>query len=211
MSGIIGNFAAQPRVFGHDAIEVVVGAVNYLWPGDINGTGIGGYVVTTAGANYAVDETVSQVTVTPATNPAASGFEAKVAEIDENGGIVRLTITAPGAKYNAQFDNPQIPTPSPSLITLTTPTAGGSADKAQITITNIDIPGTHNRGVALLTENEGGAGSVVVRGIVESGREITITTPGASAPHAAPVGGSTPILWKRIITPGTAGKIVAIY
>ena len=206
MSGIIGNFAAQPRVFGHDAIEVIVGAVNYLWPGDINNTGIGGYVVTVPGAKYKVDDEVEQVSVVNA----GQDFKAKVAEVDENGGIVRLTITDPGKSYNGQFDNPAITNPNASVITLTTPSVQGGV-AAQITITNIDIPGTHIRGVALLTENEGGATGVVVRGIVESGREITITTPGASAPHAAPIGGSTPILWKRIITPGTAGKIVAIY
>jgi len=161
MSGIIGNFAAQPRVFGHDAIEVVVGAVNYLWPGDINNTGIGGYVVTVAGSGYEVDDEVEQVSVVNA----GQDFKAKVAEIDENGGIVRLTITDPGKGYNAQFDNPAIPSPQASVITLTTPSVQGAV-AAQIRITNIDIPGTHTRGVALLTEIEGGGGNLTIRGIV---------------------------------------------
>ena len=80
MSGIIGNFAAQPRVFGHDAAPVVVGAVNTLWPGDINGTGIGGYEVTVAGSGYEVGDTADQVSVTGG----GQDFDATVAEVDEN-------------------------------------------------------------------------------------------------------------------------------
>ncbi len=201
MSGIIGNFAAQPRVFGHDAAPVVVGAVNALWPGDINGTGIGGYEVTVAGANYAVGETVSQVSVTGG----GQDFDATVAEVDENGGIVRLTITNVGKLYNQQLDN--LNPGDPSVITLTTP-SGQGAVAAQITITNIDIPGTHTRGVAILTE---GNGAQTVKGVLESGRQIEITAPGAASPHVAPLGGNVPLLFKRIITPTTEGRLIAIY
>jgi hypothetical protein len=42
MRGLIGNMAAQPRVFGHDAVAVVIGAVNTSWPGGISGDGKGG-------------------------------------------------------------------------------------------------------------------------------------------------------------------------
>ena len=34
--------ASQPRVFGHDAVAVVIGAVNTTWPGDEGGAGRGG-------------------------------------------------------------------------------------------------------------------------------------------------------------------------
>jgi len=191
MSGLIGNFAANPRVFGHDAKAVTIGAVNDLWPGDMNGTGIGGYIIKKAGKQYVVGDTADQVSVTDG----GAGFEAKVAEVDANGGIVRLDIVKTGNGYNATSTN--------SVITLTTPSESSStaAMRAEIEIINIDIRGTDTRGVVLYN-GKSTAQDITIITETDENVQFKQVQPGDV------VGSKVPVLVKRLVT-GT--DCVAIY
>lgn len=171
MRGLIGNTAAEPRVFGHDAVPVVIGAVNTTWPVD---GGVSALI--SGGTGYTAGTGV-------ATTSSGTGTGLTL-DIDVDGGVVTsFTVNAVGSGY---------------VVGETITISGGTG--ATFTITNIDIPNTHERGCVLLhVANAGAAVSL----IMESGNPITVRVKGEDV-----VGHQCPLLVKRV-TAGT--DLVAIY
>lgn len=121
MRGLVGNTAAEPRVFGHDAVPVVIGAVNTTWPVD---GGVSALI--SGGTGYTAGTGV-------ATTSSGIGIGLTL-DIDVDGGVVTsFTVNAVGSGY----------------VVGETITIGGGTG-ATFTITNIDIPNTSERGCALL-------------------------------------------------------------
>ena len=171
MRGLIGNTAAEPRVFGHDAVPVVIGAVNTTWPVD---GGVSALI--SGGAGYTAGTGV-------ATTSSGIGTGLTL-DIDVDGSVVTsFTVNAVGSGY---------------VVGETITISGGTG--ATFTITNIDIPNTHERGCVLLhVANAGAAVSL----IMESGNPINVRVKGEDV-----VGHQCPLLVKRV----TAGAdLVAIY
>jgi len=171
MRGLIGNTAAEPRVFGHDAVPVVIGAVNTTWP--VNG---GVSALISGGTGYTAGTGV-------ATTSSGSGTGLTL-DIDVDGGVVTsFTVNAVGSGY---------------VVGETITISGGTG--ATFTITNIDIPNTHERGCVLLHVANSSAS---VGLIMESGSPITVRVKAEDI-----VGHECPLLVKRV----TAGSdLVAIY
>lgn len=171
MRGLIGNTAAEPRVFGHDAVPVVIGAVNTTWPVD---GGVSALI--SGGTGYTAGTGV-------ATTSSGSGTGLTL-DIDVDGGVVTsFTVNAVGSGY---------------VVGETITISGGTG--ATFTITNIDIPNTHERGCVLLHVSNSSAS---VGLIMESGNPITVRVKAEDI-----VGHQCPLLVKRV----TAGSdLVAIY
>ena len=172
MRGLIGNTAAEPRVFGHDAVKVVIGAVNTTWPVDGGVSAlIGGGTGYTAGVGVA-------------TTSSGSGTLLTVDTVVSGGVVTSFTVNAVGSGY----------------VVGETITISGGTTNATFTITNIDIPNTHERGCVLLHVSNAGAS---VGLIMESGSAITVRVKAEDI-----VGHQCPLLVKRV----TAGSdLVAIY
>lgn len=178
MRGLIGNTAAQPRVFGHDAVAVVIGAVNTSWPGDISGDGKGGVSdLISGGTGYTAGTGV-------ATTSSASGTGLTVDTVVSGGVVTSFTVNAVGSGY---------------VVGETITIAGGTTN-ATFTITNIDIPHTHERGCVLLHVANASASVGLV---MESGNSITVRVKAEDI-----VGHQCPLLVKRV----TSGSdLVAVY
>ncbi len=120
MNGIQGNDAAQARVFAHDAVNIVVGAINWSATN-------GGLEITTAGTGYALEDEI--------TLAAGSGTSAKflVKAINSAGGVTRLEqkpISAP-LTYESGAGYALASTPAAS---------GGSGSSLAVKVVDIDIP-----------------------------------------------------------------------
>ena len=178
MRGLIGNTAAQPRVFGHDAVAVVIGAVNTSQPGDISGDGKGGVSdLISGGTGYTAGTGV-------ATTSSASGTGLTVDTVVSGGVVTSFTVNAVGSGYVVG-----------ETITIT-----GGTTNATFTITNIDIPHTHERGCVLLHVANASASVGLV---MESGNAITVRVKAEDI-----VGHQCPLLVKRV----TSGSdLVAVY
>jgi len=179
MRGLIGNMASQPRVFGHDAVAVVIGAVNTSWPGDASGDGKGGVSdLISGGTGYTAGTGV-------ATTSTGSGTGLTVdTVVDDDGVVTSFTVNAVGSGY---------------VVGETITIAGGTTN-ATFTITNIDIPHTHERGCILLHIANS---SEEVSLVMESGNAITVRVKAEDV-----VGHQCPLLVKRV----TAGDdLVAVY
>lgn len=178
MRGLIGNTAAQPRVFGHDAVAVVIGAVNTSWPGGISGDGKGGVSdLISGGTGYTAGTGV-------ATTSSASGTGLTVDIVVSGGVVTSFTVNAVGSGY---------------VVGETITIAGGTTN-ATFTITNIDIPHTHERGCVLLHVANASASVGLV---MESGNAITVRVKAEDI-----VGHQCPLLVKRV----TSGSdLVALY
>ena len=171
MRGLIGNTASEPRVFGHDAVDIVIGAVNTTWSVDGGVSAlIGGGTGYTAGTGVA-------------TTSSGSGTGLTVDTTVSGGVVTSFTVNAVGSGY---------------VVGETITISGGTG--ATFTITNIDIPNTHERGCVLLHVANSGA---AVGLIMESGNPITVRVKAEDV-----VGHQCPLLVKRV----TAGSdLVAIY
>jgi hypothetical protein len=178
MRGLIGNTAAQPRVFGHDAVAVVIGAVNTSWPGDISGDGKGGVSdLISGGTGYTAGTGV-------ATTSSASGTGLTVDTVVSGGVVTSFKVNAVGSGY----------------VVGETITISGGTTNATFTITNIDIPHTHERGCVLLHVANASASVGLV---MESGNAITVRVKAEDI-----VGHQCPLLVKRV----TSGSdLVAVY
>ena len=184
MRGLIGNMASQPRVFAHDAIPVVIGAVNTSWPGDASGDGKGGVSdLISGGTGYTAATGV-------ATTSSGSGTGLTVDIVVSGGVVTSFTVNAVGSGY---------------VVGETITIAGGTTN-ATFTITNIDIPNTHERGCVLLHVANASAN---VSLIMESGNPGTLGDAITVRVKAEDiVGHQCPLLVKRV----TAGSdLVALY
>ena len=135
MRGLIGNTAAQPRVFGHDAVDIVIGAVNTTWSVD---GGVSALI--SGGTGYTAASGV-------VTTSSGSGTGLTVDTIVESGVVTSFTVNAVGSGY----------------VTGETITISGGTTNATFTVTNIDIPNTEQRGCVLLhVANAGSSVSVIM-------------------------------------------------
>ena len=170
--------ASQPRIFGHDAVAVVIGAVNTSWPGDASGDGKGGVSdLISGGTGYTAATGV-------ATTSSGSGTGLTVDTVVSGGVVTSFTVNVVGSGYAVD-----------ETITI----AGGTTN-ATFTITNIDIPNTHERGCVLLHVANSSASVGLV---MESGNAITVRVKAEDI-----VGHQCPLLVKRV----TSGSdLVAVY
>lgn len=187
--GVQGNEAAQARVFAHDAISVVVGAINWsAFNGGIKITSGGN-----GGANpYVVGDEIT-LTVGSGTNRAVFVVD----EIDANGLVTRVSqkytpatlAYSSGADYTVGYSATQHATTS-------TAGTGFTAD-----VEDINLPNTQERGACIYIGNT--QTTLVV--IMESGREITFKN--------AQQGNFLPIQVIRVASwnTGAAGDVLALY
>lgn len=141
LSGLEGNFQAEPRVFAHDAKPIVIGAIN-------NSAANHGIRVTNKGGGYQIGDTINLIA------GAATGATAA---------SVRVLSIVDGAATGPVQDYDIAVTPG-SLYAINEVITGGGGFAC--VITNIDIPNTQQRGCCLYI---GAAGNISV--IMEGGTE----------------------------------------
>ena len=148
LAGLEGNMQAEPRVFAHDAVAIVIGAVN-------NSDANHGLDVSNAGGGYAVNDTITL------SSPAAGGAPQRavvtVLAIDGAGAVTNYSVTTPGSLY---VDN--------EAFTQAATSGGGAAFAGNVS--NIDIPNTQRRGACIYVGNSGD-----VEVIMESGNTAVFT------------------------------------
>ena len=140
-----GMMQQEPRVFAHDAVAVVIGAVNDSHSNH-------GLAVTNFGAAYAVNDTITLSS--PAAGGAPNRAVVTVSAISGGGAtgpVSNYTVTTVGSLY---VDNEAFTQAA---------TSGGGAGFAG-TVASIDIPNTQKRGCCLYIGNSGD-----VEVIMESG------------------------------------------
>ena len=135
----------EPRVFAHDAVSIVVGAVNL--------ENAGGYTdLTNAGTGYAVGA-LEPTTVSPVNG---TGLTVEILSVD-TGVITSFKIDGAGSGYSVG-----------DVITITS--GGGNAT---FTITSVDIPNTQKRGCCIYVGDITAGSTLNVT--MESGNEATFT------------------------------------
>lgn len=143
-----GRMQQEPRVFAHDAVAVVIGAVN-------NSDADHGLKVTNSGSGYAVNDTINLST--PAAGAPPNRAVVTVLAVDGAGAVTNYTVTTVGALYVENEAFTQVST------------SGGGTNFAG-NISNIDIPHTQKRGCCLYIGNSGN-----VEVIMESGKTAIFT------------------------------------
>ena len=146
-----GRMQQEPRVFAHDAVAVVIGAVN-------NSDANHGLKVTNFGTGYAPNDTITLSS--PAAGGASNRAVVTVSTISGGGAtgpVATYTVTTVGSLY---VDN--------EAFTQAATSGGGSAFAGNIS--NIDIPNTQKRGCCLYIGNSGD-----VEVIMESGSTVEFT------------------------------------
>ena len=195
MNGVQGTEAAQARVFAHDAVNVVIGAINWSATSDTNLATSGGITITSGGnggANpYEVGDEIT-LSVSSGTNRAV--FVVK--SIDSDGKVTNVaqkytsnTMTYSSGGGYAVDD---------AVTQFSTTSTAGTGFTA--TVNDIDIPNTQQRGACLYI---GAAiASLVVE--MESGRSATFKSISA--------GSILPLLIKRVVSGISASNdVIALY
>tara|TARA_R110000824_G_scaffold401113_1_gene610739 strand:+ start:33 stop:629 length:597 start_codon:yes stop_codon:yes gene_type:complete len=181
LAGLEGNVQAEPRVFAHDAVSIVVGAVNI--------ENRGGYTdLINAGTGYAVG-TLEATTAVPANG---TGLTVEILSVN-TGVITSFKIDAVGSGYSVG-----------DVITITS--GGGNAT---FEITSVDIPKTQRRGCCIYVGDITVGSTLNVT--MESGSEAVFTglTAGSFLPvlvKSVNVGAVAPGPTKT-----TAASLLALY
>lgn len=186
LAGLEGNMQAEPRVFAHDAVPVVIGAIN---DSDSNH----GLNMTSGGTSYSVGD---EITVT---TPTGTGFA-----VGDRAIIVVTAISGGGATGPVSDYYIKV-----SGVTNRNYVVGGTANQVSVspaggsgftsTVSNIDIPHTQKRGCCLYVGNSGD-----LEIIMESGNTAIFV--------GAATGAFLPILAKQVVvTNTTATFILALY
>jgi hypothetical protein len=180
---VSGRQAQEPRVFAHDAVAIVVGAVNHSWSD--GGASIGG---ANTGYNGGVATTTTG-TATATLTGTGTGLTVDCT-VETGGAISAITVNAPGSGY-AVGD------------TVSVRDIGGTGSPSCVlTITNVDIPNTQKRGCCIYVGAAAGLATLSV--VMESGNTAVFNTLSA--------GTILPILIKRITTAGLAANdVIALY
>ena len=197
MKGLEGNMMAQPRVFGHDAAEVIPGAINTTIPA------IQAVEITAVGTGYALSEVGNELAQSGATVPSGgTGMKVKIASltiVSGTGtgpdpyiyGVGSVEISAAGSGYD--IDN---------VITLVDSLGGGTGLKVKVLANGLTLPGlsVEDRGAVIYSGNA--AQSVKI--ITEAGNALvfSLVQPGTV------VGDKVPILAKGVIS---GSKLIAVY
>jgi len=188
MKGLNGNQAAEPRVFAHDAVKIVVGAINYTSQMDNPGFN-SGLTVTNFGSGYTVGDVI--------TLSAGAGVSAaKVKVLKVNAGVITSYELTDSGTANKPYGEGY--TVNDALTQASVTPAGGVGFAA--TVNNIDIPNTEMRGCCLYV----GVASDI--GIVTEGGKETIVFKGVTA------GSFLPVLAKQVKSGISAiGDVLALF
>ena len=149
MIGVQGNEAAQARVFAHDAVNIVVGAINWSATSDTNLAISGGITITNGGnggANpYGVGD---EITLTVGSGTDRAVFVVK--SIDSDGKVTNVAqkytsatmAYSSGAAYTVGYNATQH-----AVVNASGGASAGTGFTA--TVDDIDIPNTQDRGACL--------------------------------------------------------------
>jgi hypothetical protein len=194
-----GVMQQEPRVFGHDAKLIVIGAIN-------NTDSNHGLNMTSGGTGYAVDDEIT--VTTPTGTGAAVGDRAivVVTAIDAGGAVTDYYIKVSGVTNRNYLVGGAANHVSVSP-------AGGSGFAS--TVTNIDIPNTQKRGCCLYIGDITAGAQLKV--IMEAAKHDG--TAGTGYPATSTVtfesvlaGGYNPILVKQLVYYATGPtSVVALY
>jgi len=194
-----GVMQQEPRVFGHDAKLIVIGAIN-------NTDSNHGLNMTSGGTGYAVDDEIT--VTTPTGTGAAVGDRAivVVTAIDASGAVTNYYIKESGVTNRNYLVGGAANHVSVSP-------AGGSGFAS--TVTNIDIPNTQKRGCCLYIGDITAGAQLKV--IMEAAKHDG--TAGTGYPATSTVtfesvlaGGYNPILVKQLVYNATGPtSVVALY
>ena len=194
-----GVMQQEPRVFGHDAKLIVIGAIN-------NTDSNHGLNMTSGGTGYAVDD---EITITTPTGTGAAVSDRAivvVTAVDTGGAVTNYYIKESGVTNRNYLVGGTANHVSVSP-------AGGSGFAS--TVTNIDIPNTQKRGCCLYIGDitAGAQLKVVMEAAKHDG------TAGTGYPATSTVtfesvlaGGYNPILVKQLVYNATGPtSVVALY
>jgi len=194
-----GVMQQEPRVFGHDAKLIVIGAIN-------NTDSNHGLNMTSGGTGYAVDDEIT--VTTPTGTGAAVGDRAivVVTAVDASGAVTNYYIKESGVTNRNYLVGGAANHVSVSP-------AGGSGFAS--TVTNIDIPNTQKRGCCLYIGDITAGAQLKV--IMEAAKHDG--TAGTGYPATSTVtfesvlaGGYNPILVKQLVYNATGPtSVVALY
>lgn len=143
IEGVVGNMMAEPRVFAHDAKQIVVGAINTT-------TSVDALEITNDGANYVVG---TEVVATGVNGGGLSGrLPLKIipTEVGGLGELVKFTISDPGSGY------------APDDLITFAPTGA-----LEFKVLDVDVPNTRQRGCCLYV----GSAQSTLRVEMESGSD----------------------------------------
>lgn len=199
LAGLEGNMQAEPRVFAHDAVLVVIGAIN---DSDSNH----GLNMTSGGSGYDVD---NEITIT---TPTGTGFA-----VGDRAIVVVTAVDAAGAvtdyyiKVSGVTNKNYLVGGAANHVSVTPGTGSGFA----ATVSNIDIPHTQKRGCCLyIGDITAGAQMKVV---MESAKHNGTAGTGYTATDTVTfegvlAGGYNPILVKQLVYNATGPtSVVALY
>tara|TARA_R100000664_G_C2727661_1_gene119123 strand:+ start:45 stop:683 length:639 start_codon:yes stop_codon:yes gene_type:complete len=195
-----GMMQQEPRVFGHDAKLIVIGAINNTDSNHgLNMTSGGN-----GGANpYVVGDTITLTTGTGAGAVAGDRAVVTVLAIDADGKVTDYEVTTVGAKYQVGDTANQVSTTS----------AAGTGFAS--TVTNIDIPNTQKRGCCLYIGDITAGAQMKV--IMESAKHDGTAGTGYAATDTVTfegvlAGGYNPILVKQLVYNATGPtSVLALY
>ena len=182
LAGLEGNFQAEPRVFVHDAINVVlgnVGSLHTLFGGDTASLFVDGATMgtTSGGAGTGLTLLVHATPIVGGVGGIVTGVDIVVA-----GGTDTVAVTV---AYIVG-----------EVITIASPGAGADAT---LIVGSIDIPNTQHRGACIYV---GVAGNIGIE--LESGNTVTFRNVAA--------GSFLPVLAKRVTSAIAAtGDVLALY
>ncbi len=195
-----GMMQQEPRVFGHDAKLIVIGAINNTDSNHgLNMTSGGN-----GGANpYIVGDTITLTTGTGTGAVVGDRAVITVLAIDADGKVTDYEVTTVGANYQVGDTANQVSTTS----------AAGTGFTSLVT--NIDIPSTQKRGCCFYVGDVAAGAQMKV--IMESAKHNGTTGTGYSATDTVTfegvlAGGTYPMLIKQLVYNATGPtSILAIY
>ena len=193
MKGLNGNQAAEPRVFAHDAVKIVVGAINYTSQMDNPGFN-SGLTVTNFGSGYTVGDVI--------TLSAGAGVSAaKVKVLKVNAGVITSYELTDSGTANKPYGEGYTVNDAVTQASVTPAASPGFTRTGfAANVNNIDIPNTAMRGCCLYV---GVAGDI---GIVTEGGKETIVFKGVTA------GSFLPVLAKQVKSGISAiGDVLALF
>lgn len=194
-----GVMQQEPRVFGHDAKLIVIGAIN-------NTDSNHGLNMTSGGTGYAVDDEIT--VTTPTGTGAAVGDRAivVVTAVDAGGAVTDYYIKVSGVTNKNYLVGGTANHVSVSP-------AGGSGFAS--TVTNIDIPNTQKRGCCLYIGDITAGAQLKV--VMEAAKHDGTAGTGYAATDTVTfegvlAGGYNPILVKQLVYNATGPtSVVALY